>query len=196
MLTVEKVRGHLKIALAKARAVVRLVNGELSPDRFPSVIAWERQCYNRPRLSERVMCALNELLDGFGVEIVEDEVVWVDSYYGYIVASYVNKGDSYENTILLDHIRNKYVLTCWGDWVENRGLQQELEKIRREEAAWERRKRLLLALVPEHDRTSCADDNLANKFGDCKRCMLLNIKDEDFWPDNIDICLDVLYTRQ
>lgn len=29
-------------------------------------------------------------------------------------------------------------------------------------------------LVPDHDRTSCSDDNLANSDGRCTRCMLLD----------------------
>lgn len=38
----------------------------------------------------------------------------------------------------------------------------------------ENNKELLNRLVPEHDRTSCGDTGLENKYGRCRRCMLLS----------------------
>jgi hypothetical protein len=45
----------------------------------------------------------------------------------------------------------------------------------------------LIALTPDHDRTSCSDSDTCNGYGDsdrmprCKRCFLLNQKSEGSW---------------
>jgi len=38
-----------------------------------------------------------------------------------------------------------------------------------------------LAVVTEHSRTSCSDDDPCNS-GRCNRCTLLGIKRDDYWP--------------
>lgn len=117
-ISIERLQADLNLTEQKARAVSRLIKGELSPDNFKSVRDWVRQCYSEPRRSEKVMKALNELLSGYGDEGLRIEGAHIDNYHYDIVASYVNQGDTYDATILLDHKRNKYRLTSWGDFVE------------------------------------------------------------------------------
>lgn len=40
------------------------------------------------------------------------------------VASYVNFGDTYDTTVLLDHETNRLQITSYGDWVESHGNRQ------------------------------------------------------------------------
>ncbi len=104
------------IDIKTAHNVLDLLNGKLSPHGFKSVQAWTAQCYHDPRNIEKVMCALNELLGGHGVEAIRGK--HVDFYHGDCVASYVNMGDSYDGTIVRDHVKQCYRLTSWGDFVE------------------------------------------------------------------------------
>ena len=68
-------------------------------------------CYHRPSLQSVKLEAINELMDGCGVE--------------YIAAGrnrrspsieYINVGDTYLDTIMWT--RGRYVVGCWGDIVE------------------------------------------------------------------------------
>jgi hypothetical protein len=51
----------------------------------------------------------------------------------------------------------------------------------------------LLALVPEHGRTSCSDQNVTNERR-CNRCTLLYIKSSG-WVDS-DLDVEVSFTRR
>jgi hypothetical protein len=62
------------------------------------------------------MAAINEILQGFGVEALMGK--YVDHYHGNIQATYVNLDDTYIPTILYDHIKEKFMCISWGDFVE------------------------------------------------------------------------------
>lgn len=53
----------------------------------------------------------NRILDGHGIEFLESE-------NGKAAAYYVNMGDTYAPTLLLDTARSRVWATTWGDWVE------------------------------------------------------------------------------
>lgn len=101
-----------------------IIRGRVSPEahlrRFPRTAEWLRQCYHAPRASEVKLAALDELLGAYGVEALRVEGAWVDRYHGDIVASYLNLGDTYATTLLLDHERQRWRLTSWGDFYEAR----------------------------------------------------------------------------
>jgi hypothetical protein len=65
-----------------AMVIRRIMEGTLNPDEFRSVEKWIRQCYHMPRLNERKMCAINEVLRGHGIEAIQDR-------HGNYVAEYV-----------------------------------------------------------------------------------------------------------
>ncbi len=74
----------------------------------------------------------------------------------------------------------------------------EAEKEREAAAAREKLEKLILenidaliALKPEHGRTSCDDVNLNNQHGRCDRCALLAIKVNQYVPDDLDIELNI-----
>ncbi|MFN5920266.1 MAG: hypothetical protein ACK45I_03080 [Bacteroidota bacterium] len=124
---------RLNVTPEEAETVLKIIRGQLDPltGNFPKTREWYMRCYNRPRKSEIKLEALNELLCGCGVEAVTHEFIYVDSYYGNIVGSYVNFGDTYANTILLDHINNKWKITSWGDFFES--LDQYVDADEKEE---------------------------------------------------------------
>lgn len=89
------------------RKVYQLVTGELDPMTFKNVEKWVRQCYNRPRKFELILEALNELLEGHGVEALEEN--------DEIIAHYINMGDPYVATIIYD---GDYHIADWGSYLE------------------------------------------------------------------------------
>ena len=95
----------------------QLCEGELKidkydiPDQFKGTQRWVDQCHNYPSDQEIVMSALNDLLEGFGIEAITDPD---DS--DHIIATYVNMGDTYNGTIV--YADGQYHLTTWGDWYQ------------------------------------------------------------------------------
>ncbi len=103
----------------QADQIIKLIEGDLDPETFASVQSWERQCYTwPPRDSEMIMCAINELLEGHGIEAIRYDDMWIDSYHCDIVATYINMGDTYDTTVLLDSATGEYQVTCYGDYLE------------------------------------------------------------------------------
>ena len=103
------------------------VNPAEHPRRFPVTDRWIRSCYHQPPRQEIKLEALNELLGTWGVEPIRLEGDW-DRYYGDVVASYLNTGDTYAPTLLLDHRRNRWCLTSWGDFYEAAEAQAAAEE--------------------------------------------------------------------
>jgi hypothetical protein len=66
----------------------------------------------------------NVLFTGFGIESVIDHSLW-DSYYLDTAVLYVNQGDAYTETLILDVEGGKLVYTTLGDFLEAK--QQEIE---------------------------------------------------------------------
>ncbi len=60
----------------------------------------------------------NLLMNGHGVEAIRQEGAYVDNYHGDIIATYVNTGDAYSLTLLLDSETGAFHLTSYGDWLE------------------------------------------------------------------------------
>jgi hypothetical protein len=101
-----------------AETIVALIEGTTEvdtegDDRFPRTSAWIRQCYNMPGDSDLIMSAIDELLGGFGVEVIKHPNEGED-----FIAEYSNQGETYAATILRDMETGKYCLTSWGDWYE------------------------------------------------------------------------------
>ena len=98
--------GFTKEQALKARAIIK---GLTPPEVYESVSKWISQCYHLPMLHEQKMEALNEILEGYGVEAIETAT--------YVAARYVNLGDTYTPTILRTS-KGHYRLQSWGDFVE------------------------------------------------------------------------------
>ncbi len=66
-----------------------------------------------------LMDIFNEKLGGYGVEVLRSSD-FRKSYWGDIIALYVNMGETYETTILYDINNEEFIKTSWGDFMENR----------------------------------------------------------------------------
>jgi hypothetical protein len=110
------------VSLFDANLALLIIRGrwqpEHSPKRFPRTCTWLEQCYHRPRNSEIKLAALDELLRTYGVEPIRIEDAFIDRYYYDIVASYLNTGETYATTLLLDHDEQRWTLASWGDFLE------------------------------------------------------------------------------
>lgn len=101
----------------QAQKVQNILNG--TTDLMTIEAARERQweAYNDHEPLTLALEALNELLEGFGVEYIrhEDDGYAVGDQYGI---EYVNQGDTYAATIMYDHARNCWRVGDWGSIVE------------------------------------------------------------------------------
>lgn len=100
-----------------ADTVLGIVRGAIDPETFPSVAAWVRQCYNRPHMAELKLCALNEVLGGYGIEGACRRDCMRSGF------SYVNFGDTYDTTVLLIREGDAYrwQVSSFGDYLERHG---------------------------------------------------------------------------
>ena len=82
---------------------------------YASVNAWADQCYTVPNRHDRLMCALNEIAETHGVEVLmgRDEQ-WPDY-------EYLNSGDTYTATLIYSNKTGTFRVGCWGDIVERTG---------------------------------------------------------------------------
>lgn len=96
----------------KGRELKKVMTGDIDPKEYSDVLDWLEQCHGLPKRVELVMCALNQIIEGHGVEaIFGDRVHWPD-------LEYVNMGDAYTTTLMYDHIDGNYLLTSYGNWIE------------------------------------------------------------------------------
>jgi hypothetical protein len=86
---------------------------------FDSNIKWILKCYNYPQKIELTMNAINEMLEGFGVESIIVENYHVDNFWRNTIGLYVNMGETYASTIVYDVENKEYQLTSWGDFYES-----------------------------------------------------------------------------
>lgn len=70
--------------------------------------------------SREMLDEANRLLGGHGVEYIRTEE---DDQHAAHGAYYVNMGDTYTATLLLDLDRGRMWATTWGDWVESEQRQ-------------------------------------------------------------------------
>ena len=104
---------HLEAAFpGKGEELRALLKGEKKTREYQSVRDLEARCYNPPGYTYRLMTALNEILEGFGVE-----VLWTRDGDG--VYEYVNLGDTYTTTLVRKIDTGTVMIRCWGDLVEN-----------------------------------------------------------------------------
>lgn len=119
------------VSLFDANLALLIMRGRVKPEdhpkRFPLLDNWLGACYNCPSRSEIKMAALDELLKTHGVEAIQHEQFYIDSYHRNIVATYLNTGETYATTIVRDNFRDSFRLMSYGDFVENLELRAESE---------------------------------------------------------------------
>jgi hypothetical protein len=122
-LSAERLAETFKVSPFTANLALLVLRGRVDPlahpKRFPRTVDWVNRCCHAPRTAEVKLAALDETLETYGVEGLAVEGAWIDRYHGDIVASYLNTGDTYSPTLLLDHDANRWRLTSWGDFYES-----------------------------------------------------------------------------
>ena len=93
-----------------------ILNGTINPETFKSVEAWVTSCYNKPFPDEMKMRAINEVLEGYGIEPVYTSK-WRNGYWCNVLCTYVNMGDSYIPTII-HHRKHGFMVSSIGDIIE------------------------------------------------------------------------------
>ena len=109
-----------------ASKMAAILNGSLDPTSIEAVTDRTRDSRS-PRTNELALIAFDVLFDLHGIEAIRVEGEWLDNYHGDLIASYVNTGDTYCLTLVLDHETGDLVLTSYGDWYEAWECEHERE---------------------------------------------------------------------
>lgn len=95
-----------------ADKVLDIISGRTDPMTYSDVEEWVRSCWHEPEKIDKKLCAINQILGGYGVE-----AIFGDSYTEPDM-DYINLGDTYTTTIVFDRLKWKWRVMSWGDWVE------------------------------------------------------------------------------
>jgi hypothetical protein len=93
-----------------------ILSGSIDPRNYSNVKNWLRQCYNEPNADELKMCAINQALQGYGIESVRTSK-WKNGYWCDILCTYVNMGDCYITTVI-HHRKHGFMIASIGDIIE------------------------------------------------------------------------------
>lgn len=84
-------------------------------------------------------------------------------------------------------------------------LEAELEKLNQEQREEEQERvnqarqnqlaniDVLIGMTTHDWNGRCSDEKPSTKFGNCKRCTLLEVKAIQYWPEGLSVTLDVYY---
>jgi len=97
----------------KGKEIRMLLEQKTNTTDYESVRHWITQCWSKPKYPERLMLALNEIIEGHGVE-----AIWGPESDTWPEAAYVNTGDCYNATLMYDYRDKRVRVTTVGDFVE------------------------------------------------------------------------------
>jgi hypothetical protein len=106
----------LDASAEQIETVNAILNRTLDPGSFQSVRKWVSQCHTIPAYNELQMCAINEVLEGYGIESVRTSK-WKNGYWCNILCTYVKMGDSYITTVIY-HRKHGFMISSIGDVIE------------------------------------------------------------------------------
>jgi hypothetical protein len=106
----------LNASAEQIESVNNILNGTTDPETFQSVQTWIRVSYNKPNSDEMKMCAINQVLEGYGIESVRTSK-WKNGYWCDILCTYVNMGDSYIPTVI-HHRKHGFMVSSIGDVIK------------------------------------------------------------------------------
>jgi len=93
-----------------------ILNGTINPRTFSIVREWIDVCFYEPCSDELKMHAINEVLEGYGIEAVRT-TKWKNGFWCNVLCTYVNMGDSYIPTVI-HHRKHGYMVASIGDVIE------------------------------------------------------------------------------
>ena len=70
---------------------------------------------------------INDLVNGYGVESIKTDDGGVRGYWLDVIGAYVNMGDAYAPTVVFDARTNEWLITSWGDVMEDYENNKEPE---------------------------------------------------------------------
>ena len=122
--TAENIAEAFDIDLDDARLAIKIIRYKVSPLDEPRKFPRTHETYSRlgdlgsENDNEMRMSALDELCLTCGVEPIRTSE-YIDRFHGEVRASYLNTGDSYATTIIIDHRDLKWRLMSCGDFIDS-----------------------------------------------------------------------------
>lgn len=105
-----------KISKETAQKIRAVIKGGILPEDILHKARYYPPHFNLLSFQERVMLALDVLLEGYGAEWLDGR--YVRRYWQNCQLLYVNMGDPYLATLAYDTEKDRFLLTSWGDFVE------------------------------------------------------------------------------
>ncbi len=93
-----------------------ILNGTIETRTFSTVREWIDVCFYEPCSDELKMHAINQVLEGYGIEAVRT-TKWKNGFWCDVLCTYINMGDSYIPTII-HHRKHGYMVASIGDVIE------------------------------------------------------------------------------
>lgn len=106
----------------KGKELRALLKGKTKTRSYQSVKDLVAGCYNPPDYPHRLMTALNEILEGHGVECLWRRGHSPNDCTNLPLAEYVNMGDTYTTTLIRKVETGTILIACWGDFAESNRL--------------------------------------------------------------------------
>jgi len=110
---IRRISEALQISEGKARMVKALIAGKEKPQHFQAVKDLCRNSYQDLTEIELIQEAINEIIDGFGTDIIRGE--FVNDFYQDMSILYVNLGIPNHETVCFDTREEKFFLGTWED---------------------------------------------------------------------------------
>jgi hypothetical protein len=115
--SVAKLSTSLGISKGTAFLIRSLLQGDEdthNPHLFPATHKWLQACTRHPQWEERVMYAINEIIGGRGTQGLYSK--------DKPIATYISLGDLEANTIILDNLTGRIIVTSLADYITKRNL--------------------------------------------------------------------------
>jgi len=105
------------VAGDRAKEVRELLEKKRRTRDYKSVQELEQRCFLPPDYPYRLMTALNEILEGYGIEAITESGKLSPTW------EYINLGDTYTPTIMRHCQTGRIRVSDWGTIVENGNYQ-------------------------------------------------------------------------
>jgi hypothetical protein len=98
--------------------------GKPTEAEWKKLLTWAKNTQRAGQYHTQGIEAILELLDAktesYGTEAIfgHKQSSPFRGYWMDICGQYINRGDTYDTTILYDSVKERFCLTSWGDWVE------------------------------------------------------------------------------
>lgn len=116
---------ELGLSLDTAMQLRALIKGRIDPATFETVRTWIGQCHHEPAIIEQMLCAANEIMDGFGIEVIRSSKTW-QQFWCDVRFVYINAGDVYVPTLVFNTVAQSFSINCMADLADRLTTTGEL----------------------------------------------------------------------